>query len=364
MPWGAEVHFRGFRLCCGDPQARKPTGIGFTVAAYGDSIVQGFCAGTPFPEALGRLNGWEVLNLGIGGMQISPQHGVSLGRLRADLLLISIGTNDWWKGCDVRNGIGETLDGVRSEKPNLPIVLITMLARGDEPNRSPHRCNIVLEDFRQQFRDEVASRRNAGDLKLYLVEGKPLLSLSRLGDGLHPGSTAAMEELAANLNAQMGFSAVQYTAGCDSQSMTLSVHLRGLTPNRECKLRWGTDLENHELAAPCEARSVMVGGSGGEQSATADTSGVASISVRVESGCAATLFQALDLSTCTVSQVGRAGDVSSIAGTAAENFAPSPHPPRPPPPSLPRALPPSPTPSRPPPGCDLDCRVGPVPVAS
>ena len=354
MPWGAEVHFRGFRLSANTaPELRKPTGRGFTFVAYGDSIVQGFCAGTPFPEALGRLNGWEALNLGIGGMQISPQHGVSLGRLDADLLLIAIGTNDWWKSCDVKNGIAETIDGVRSEKLNLPIVVTTMLVRGDEPNKSPHKCGIILEDFRQQIRDEVAARRNAGDLKLYLVEGKPLLSLSRLGDGLHPGSTAAMEELAANLNAQMGFSAVQYAAECDTQAMTLRVHLRGLTPNREVKLRWGTDLENHELAAPCETRSVMVGGSGGEQSATADASGTASISVRVEKGCAATIFQAIDLSTCTVSRVGRANDASSsLAGAAAENFVRSPPPPMPPPPLLPCPIPPPPTlsePSPPPP---------------
>ena len=362
MPWGGEVQIHGFRLCCGTPPLlRKPTRSStFSFVAYGDSIVQGYCSGgTPFPEVLGRLNNWSSLNLGIGGMRTSPQHGVSLGRVHADLVLMAIGTNDWWHSCDVSNGIGGTIDGLRSIKPTLPLVVMTMLARGDEPNRSPRHC-IVLEDFRQQIREEVERRRRGGDQRLYLIEGKPLLSLSRFGDGLHPGSVAAATELAHNLNAQMGFSAVQYSIACDVHTSTLQVRMNGLTRGAECALHWGTTLENVVMNSPCETRSIMVGGHGGKRTGRADESGSASFAVQ-EVDCAATLFQAVDLATCSVSRVGSASDLSSISGSAAESFerlatalppkglqSPSPSPPTiklsPPPPRPIMTLPSSPPP--------------------
>ena len=95
---------------------------------------------------------------------------------------MAIGTNDWWHSCDVSDGMDETIEGVRSVQPTLPLVVVTMIVRGDEPSRSPRHC-VVLEDFRQQIRDLVARRKRRGDQKLYLIEGKPLLALSRLGDG-------------------------------------------------------------------------------------------------------------------------------------------------------------------------------------
>ena len=346
MPWGGQVELHQIRLCCGTPSLRRPTASStFHFVAYGDSITQGFCAGTPYPEAIGRLNGWNALNLGIGGMQTSPQHGIVLGRVRADLVLVAIGTNDWWGGCDVTAGISGTIEGLRREKPRLPLVMVTMLARGDEPSRNGRRC-IVLEDFRQQIRDEVKRRQRAGDQHLYLIEGKPLLSLPRFGDGLHPGTSTAMEELAANINAQMGFSAIQYTLSCEAS--TLRVQVRGISPLATCELHWGTVLENVVLQPPCAARSLMVGGAGGKQSIAADASGAASYIVRLSKTCTDTLVQAVDLATCTVSRVIRASDASSIAGSAAENYFVSPRPKSPSPSQPSLALPPQRPPLPPP----------------
>ena len=108
MPWGAEVAIQSFKLCCGfqpppvrfrvppyvQPSLRRPNATSsFRFVAYGDSIVQGYCAGTPFPETLGRLNGWQSFNLGMGGMHITPHHGESIGKMGSDLTMLFIGVH-------------------------------------------------------------------------------------------------------------------------------------------------------------------------------------------------------------------------------------------------------------------------------
>ena len=339
MPWGGEVAIKGFELQRADgalPSLKRPESRPFRFVAYGDSITQGFCAPTPYPEVIGRLNGWNAINLGIGGLKLEPRHGESIGRGRADLVLMFLGTNEWWRACDVTSGTSATIAKIRAGDPSVPLVLVTMLVRADEPERN--RC-IVLEDFRRQIRAEVARRRAAGDARLYLIEGKPLLALERLGDGLHPGGDDAMAELGSNLNAQMGFSKVQYTARCAASS--LRVEARGLTPRGTSYLFWGEGpLQNRILQAPCQARSVMVGERATADSlvrATADSEGRASFAASIELGCPEVIFQIVDVLSCVVSRVGRGNDTSSTADTAAESFLP----PSPPPP-------PSPTPQAPP----------------
>lgn len=372
MPWGGEVQIAGFHLCCDKaPRLRRPAERTFQYVAYGDSITQGFCGPTPYPELLGRLNGWNAINLGIGGLPITPSHGVSIGRRRADLVTLLIGTNDWWDSCDVSGGLGLTLSNIRAGLPLVPVVVITMLARSDEPQRSPRRC-VTLEDFREQLRGEVARRRAGGDQRLYIIEGAPLLSLARFGDGLHPGSQEAQADLASNLNAQLGFSRLQYSARCSPSAATrgarggargtLEVTARGLTPRSQARLVWGSQrLQNTILAPPCEQRSVMVAGEHLDQ--TADASGNAHFSVTTplsagappaDPACATLVFQVLDLASCVTSRVGRGDDMSSsVAGTAAESLTrtapPLPSPPPTPPSPTPSPLPPPPPPPYPPP---------------
>ncbi|EOD12381.1 hypothetical protein EMIHUDRAFT_213608 [Emiliania huxleyi CCMP1516] len=184
MPWGAATHLAGLRL------ARPPTSDGitvqrppprgrFTYIAYGDSITHGYCAETPYPGLIGRLNNWTAINLGWGGIRVTPRHGPALGAIPADLISMLIGTNDYGGGnCEVAAGLSETLNGIREAQPDVPLVVITMI-----------------------LRREVNRRIHAGDRNLHLVEGGGLLSLGDLGDGLHPAGTDAMEKLARGINA-------------------------------------------------------------------------------------------------------------------------------------------------------------------
>lgn len=86
-----------------------------------------------YPDLVGRLNGWSSLNLGWGGIPITPRHGPVLGRLGAQLLTVLIGTNDWGTpSCDVTDRLVSFLGGVRGAEPpgrRLPIVVITLLER-------------------------------------------------------------------------------------------------------------------------------------------------------------------------------------------------------------------------------------------
>ena len=267
MPPGGEVRFASLQLLAepgtGPLTVRRATVPRFTYIAYGDSVTAGSCADTFYPEVIGRLNGWNVLNLGFNGLTISPSHGAALGAIAApsDLISVLIGTNDQ-HSCDISEPFGRFLDGLRSRNPSANVVVLTQLIRNDEgtnatwrngrcvtveehrqhpnrnrnPNPDPSRNPDLNPDpgsnpnpnpnpdpnpdpgsnpnpnpnpdpnpvpipnpNRQQLRAVVRSRQ-ATDARLHIVEGKPLLSLDQLVDGLHPRDRAAMHQLALRLN--------------------------------------------------------------------------------------------------------------------------------------------------------------------
>lgn len=208
MPWGGEVRFASLQLRTDSPEElslrRAPTPR-FTYVAYGDSITGGSCAETPYPELIGRLNGWNALNLGLNGLAISPSHGAAVGAIAApnDLVSVLIGTNNQHT-CDIATPFGEFLDGLRSKNPSASVVVVTPLVRNDEGTSNATwgngRC-ITVEEHREQLRSVVRVRQ-ASDRHLHLVEGKTLLSLDQLVDGVHPRDGSAMNQIAVKLNAE------------------------------------------------------------------------------------------------------------------------------------------------------------------
>ena len=208
MPWGGEVRFASLQLRTDSPEElslrRAPTPR-FTYVAYGDSITGGSCADTPYPELIGRLNGWNALNLGLTGLAVSPSHGAVVGAIAApnDLVSVLIGTNNQHT-CDIASPFGEFLDGLRSKNPSVSVVVVTPLARNDEGTSNATwgngRCTTV-EQHREQLRSVVRVRQ-ASDRHLHLVEGKTLLSLDQLVDGVHPRDGSAMNQIALKLNAE------------------------------------------------------------------------------------------------------------------------------------------------------------------
>ena len=210
LPWGGVVQIRNLQLHDEGQLSlrRAPPRRAFTYVAFGDSITQGFCGDTPYPEQVGRLNNWRTINLGWGGLGFRARLGPPIGQIPADLISIALGTNNWPAGpplCDLGPLLSETVEGIRQGQPDTPIVVLTMFSRGSTAadERTPRgSCQESLEQMRAQLRAEVARRQGLGDRNIYVVEGGPLMPQSGLSDRLHPGSGVAQRLIAKNLNAE------------------------------------------------------------------------------------------------------------------------------------------------------------------
>ena len=330
---GAVVSFRHLELDGWREEPRAPHGAAWGVAPrkggrvvfYGDSITQGFCADEPYPEVLARMNNWEAINLGIGGMKTIGRHGKALGQLKADIVMLAIGTNDWWDCHDIEGAIGQLIDGVRQTQRTVPIVAVTPLVAHYEGTAKCGGGN-GLEALRDQIRTAV-SKRSGRDSKLYVVEGKALLPLTWMGDRLHPTSDG-MRELARNINAEMGYGALRWRLpnGCVAGAATFSVEVEGATPHGALTAyvaaeRHDTFFGPHSpLDGQCPGRHLIVA-DGRQKHVVADGSGRAHINVPVQGGsCASTLFQLLDAASCATTRVGSGKMENPIAGAVAENF--------------------------------------------
>ena len=210
LPWGGVVQIRSLQLHDEGQLSlrRAPPRRPFTYVAFGDSITQGFCGDTPYPEQVGRLNNWRTINLGWGGLIFRNRLGPPIGQIPADLISIALGTNNWPAGpplCDLGSMLSGTVEGIRQGQPSTPIVVLTMFSRGSYPadERSPRGgCQKSMEDMRAQLRAEVVRRQGLGDRHIYVVEGGPLMPQSGLSDRLHPCSGVAQRLIAKNLNAE------------------------------------------------------------------------------------------------------------------------------------------------------------------
>ena len=175
MPRGGHVELVGLRLSVARAPAlevRRPhwrPHAAFRWLAYGDSITQGFCADTPYPEIIGRENGWRDINAGISALP-RPQgagHGAQplQGRPRDHLarderLFVVVHEAAGSLPCDAGAKLATVLDEFRAVQPRVPIAVITPLTRRDEGHAT---CCVTLEGARQQLKAEVVKRQVRGD---------------------------------------------------------------------------------------------------------------------------------------------------------------------------------------------------------
>jgi len=184
------------------PLVRALRGIGGAIApapplprwlCYGDSIAEGWCASEPagaWPHVLARERGLDVVNLGYAGAARGEVASAEeIAALPADLLAIAHGTNCWTR---TPHGAGMFAEGlraflaiVRQGHPRTPIVALSPILRPDAEG-APNRLGATLADLRGAFEGVVRERQAAGDARLHLVSGLPLVSRARLPDGIHP----------------------------------------------------------------------------------------------------------------------------------------------------------------------------------
>lgn len=154
------------------PAARPAT----RYVAFGDSVTHGFTASDitqTYAFQVAERNDWELVNLGIGGRGTHGPDGAFLAGVKADVISVLIGVNDWQAGAELesfRANYAQLLSGLREGHPDTPVYLITPL--WVPPTWAPVTARYPLEDYREIVR-EVAGER--ADSRLMVIEGTVLI---------------------------------------------------------------------------------------------------------------------------------------------------------------------------------------------
>jgi lysophospholipase L1-like esterase len=162
--------------------------------AYGDSITEGWVASGPanaWPAIAARDYGLDLVNLGYAGAARGEiPSAEQIAATSADVISIAYGTNCWTRtphSCgQFREGLLAFLAIVRQGHPETSIVVASPVLRPDA-EAQPNRLGATLADLRAETEEVVVDLRAAGDVRLTLVKGLPLLSAGQLPDGIHPG---------------------------------------------------------------------------------------------------------------------------------------------------------------------------------
>ena len=207
LPVQADSAHAGQRVVIYLPEAVGPTILDVTGAGgdvepaaaqrrwlcYGDSITGGWVVSGPgraWPAVAGRRGGLETFNLGYAGSARGEiVTAEELSALEADVITLAHGTNCWSRiphsARQMEANLAAFLDLVRSGHPETPIVVASPVVRPDA-EQTPNRLGATLQDLRRAMEDTVEERL-AGDRRLSLLRGGPLLSETHLVDGIHPG---------------------------------------------------------------------------------------------------------------------------------------------------------------------------------
>ena len=347
LPWCASITFRGIELH--SEAGRRPRRSvrrhvpppRRVYAAIGDSITHGWCgnvtyrrssrAGTAGSRAILGIQRLALMGAGYGG-----EMGSAILKSGADFATVMIGINDCGKTDPsmFRSGLAGLIDTVRAAKPELPLAIIT-------PTYG-NGCN--MRHLRDATVDEVEPRLATDHL--VLIKGQALLAAAFLlrepAGNPHP-SVAGSNELAANLNAELGFGRLGFDVlGCAGG--VFSLRLKGLTASGEFAVfggpaterdggeRMGSAIKGEALKAlggRCKQRSLMLTPQR-QQLGRADDRGGAKVEVAAAGACDASAFQVVDLSTCVTSRASAAHASSTPPRSRSRRSwgPPSPTPPR------------------------------------
>ncbi|MFC5457241.1 SGNH/GDSL hydrolase family protein [Prosthecobacter fluviatilis] len=176
LPYGDSVEFLSADVNLTAQMQPPPAPPAVRYVAYGDSVTHGFTASAidkTYPYLVAQKMGWQLINLGLGGRASNVVDAHVLKTLKADVINVLMGVNDWQGGGPVeryRKNMSGFFDAIRAVQPTVPIYFITTLYV--PPSWSPKTATTDLEAYRQAARDLVASRQ---DPNMHLIEGPALI---------------------------------------------------------------------------------------------------------------------------------------------------------------------------------------------
>ena len=103
------------------------------VLCYGDSITNGYGSlksSITYINVLSRELGIDVVNQGIGGYWFDENYVCSIGNVKPDKILVSLGTNQLWS-TDKYERINNFFKVLEEVYPKIPTLVITPIWRGD-----------------------------------------------------------------------------------------------------------------------------------------------------------------------------------------------------------------------------------------
>ncbi|MFJ9798907.1 GDSL-type esterase/lipase family protein [Streptomyces sp. NPDC101145] len=189
------------------PAPRRPRWL-----VYGDSITEGWWATRParaWPAVAGRALGLDPVNLGYAGtgrgeLPVARQ----LAELPAALVTLAFGTNCWAPLPTTPRALyaltRRFVTTVREGHPDTPLLVVSPLLRPAAEAEAAPGGTATLAELRAAQEEAVRDLCAAGDARLALLPGRPLLDPGHLWDGLHPDDTGHARLAAAVAGAVRG----------------------------------------------------------------------------------------------------------------------------------------------------------------
>ncbi|MBO5091531.1 MAG: SGNH/GDSL hydrolase family protein [Clostridia bacterium] len=135
MPCESTVQIKNFTINGGYKSVKKSEK---RVLIIGDSITQGAgpnVASLAYANGLARELGYDILAQGIGGYRYEPNDVMKIDGFEPDKIIVALGTN-WYddSSYDYELNVSEFYKKLTSVFPNIPILAITPIWRGDIDN--------------------------------------------------------------------------------------------------------------------------------------------------------------------------------------------------------------------------------------
>lgn len=168
--------------------------------AIGNSITHGVgqagvSSDKTYPGVLAGEKSWEMYNFAVGGSQISPSVADEFKSIQADYITILWGYNDWNSGSvsfkEIENRYADLLKRVRENQPKAKIYVITPTFTTTEERKNGDKTQISrVKEIQESI---VASMKEAGDKKIYTIDGAKYTSAEDLKDVVHLNTEGAQK---------------------------------------------------------------------------------------------------------------------------------------------------------------------------